>query len=83
MFSSMRFAGVIAALTVLTVTVLTSLAPERSATPAETPRSRAQSGETRVWPPVAPANVRIIDLGRARTPGEVVVLPAPRRAPAA
>ena len=79
MFSSIRTAGVIAALTLLTVTILTSLAEDRSAAPAEKPLPRALSGETRAWPPADPSNVRIIDLGRGRAPGEVVVLPAPRR----
>lgn len=83
MLSSVRTAGVIAALTFLTVTVLTSLAEDRSAGPVEMPRPRAQSGETRAWPPAAPSNVRVIELGRGRATGDVVVLPVPRRARAA
>lgn len=53
MFSSVRAAAVIAALTFLTVTVLTSLADDRPARPDETLRPRTQSGETRAGSPMS------------------------------
>ncbi len=80
---SVRAAGVIAALTLLSVTVLASLAGEPGTPMVETGARPTAAAEQRVQPAPTPATVRVIDLYRAKPARDVVILPPNRRPGAA